>query len=257
MRSEMANWKTLYSMALLVLLSAVVIPPAIQGDEVIFDDLIVDGSCCIGVDCDEDQEFAFSTLVLDENNLRIFLNDTSITAAFPANDWEIIANDSANGGASYFGIADRGAGLVSFSGGGFCVGGFNEGLECSGISSECFGICNGGSAHGFPCSGAGIDCEDQGGTCEGLGQCLPPGSIVFVIHAGAPENSLMIDSTGAVGLGTDTPTADLDVNGDVRIAGSLIVEGSTGTGVAQICPAKEVMIGIDADGMIICAKKSK
>ena len=38
--------------------------------------------------------FGFDTIVLKENNLRIFFDDTSTSASFPRNDWRIIANDS-------------------------------------------------------------------------------------------------------------------------------------------------------------------
>src|SRR6185436_13830143 len=41
-----------------------------------------------------------------ENNTRIHFDDTSVSAGFPANDWRIIANDSASGGASKFSIED-------------------------------------------------------------------------------------------------------------------------------------------------------
>jgi hypothetical protein len=76
-------------------------------DFVINDDLIVDGSACIGFDCVNGEVFGFDTLRLKENNLRIHFDDTSVAASFPRNDWTIIANDSANGGASKFSIEDR------------------------------------------------------------------------------------------------------------------------------------------------------
>ena len=75
-------------------------------DQVITDDLIVMGSACIGFDCNNGESFGFDTLRLKENNLRINFQDTSSTASFPTNDWRIVINDSANGGASYFAIED-------------------------------------------------------------------------------------------------------------------------------------------------------
>ncbi len=39
-------------------------------DQVILDDLIVDGSACIGFDCVNGESFGFDTLRLKENNLR-------------------------------------------------------------------------------------------------------------------------------------------------------------------------------------------
>ncbi len=75
-------------------------------DQVIPDDLIVQGSTCTGFDCVNNMAFNFDTLVLSENNLRIFFDDTSVSAGFPANKWRLTANDSASGGASFFSIDD-------------------------------------------------------------------------------------------------------------------------------------------------------
>jgi hypothetical protein len=79
------------------------------------DDLIVDGSLCVGFDCVCNYSFGFDTIVLKENNLRIFFDDTSVANSFPRNDWRIIINDSANGGASYFGIEDSTAARRPFT----------------------------------------------------------------------------------------------------------------------------------------------
>ncbi|MDM7930876.1 hypothetical protein [Tabrizicola sp.] len=73
-----------------------------MADQVIADDLIVTGSACVGFDCVNNENFGFDTLVLKENNLRIFFDDTSNSSSFPANDWRIVINDSANGGSSFF-----------------------------------------------------------------------------------------------------------------------------------------------------------
>ena len=81
---------------------------AVPLDMINADDMIVTGSVCIGFDCltDGTENFGFDTLKLKENNLQIYLDDTSSTAGFPANDWRIIANDSSSPGASYFKIMD-------------------------------------------------------------------------------------------------------------------------------------------------------
>jgi hypothetical protein len=81
-------------------------------DVVYNDDLIVESSLCVGFDCVNGEVFGFDTFRLKENNLRIHFDDTSTAGAFPRNDWRIIANDSANGGASYLAIEDATAGRV-------------------------------------------------------------------------------------------------------------------------------------------------
>jgi len=80
--------------------------PIAVNDQVIPDDLIVQGSECVGLDCVNNENFGFDTIRLKENNLRIHFDDTSTQAGFPANDWRIIANDSASGGSSKFSIED-------------------------------------------------------------------------------------------------------------------------------------------------------
>src|SRR5262245_30567747 len=86
-----------------------------SADQVIADDLIVQGSHCVGLDCVQNENFGFDTLRLKENNLRIKFEDTSASSAFPSNDWMLEANDSANGGSSHFRLVDVTAGRSPFT----------------------------------------------------------------------------------------------------------------------------------------------
>ncbi len=83
-------------------------------DVVVLDDHIVDGSQCVGFDCVNGESFGFDTLRLKENNIRINVEDTSSSASFPGNDWRLLFNDSANGGANYFAVEDSTAAKVPF-----------------------------------------------------------------------------------------------------------------------------------------------
>ncbi len=207
-----------WMLAVAVVAMAGLASSALWADQVILDDLIVNGSECIGLDCEADMEFAFCTEVLMENNLRIFFNDTSTTSMFPKNDWEIVANDSNNGGASYLGFADRGAGLVDACGQGFCEGGDNDGLACGIGVGDCLGVC---VDSGYP----DVSCSDDAqcdlshlpggsvGTCEGEGICVPTGAIIFRIEAGGPADSLVIDGAGDVAIAGDL-TVGGSINGD-------------------------------------------
>jgi hypothetical protein len=78
-------------------------------DQVIPDDLIVQGSACVGLDCVNNESFGFDSIRVKENNDRIQFDDTSTSAGFATNNWQIRANSSANGGASFLGIVDQGA----------------------------------------------------------------------------------------------------------------------------------------------------
>ncbi|MBC8184459.1 hypothetical protein H8E88_25470 [candidate division KSB1 bacterium] len=57
--------------------------PSAPPDQVILDDLIVDGSLCVGMDCVNGESFGFDTIRLKENTLRIRFIDTSSTSSFP------------------------------------------------------------------------------------------------------------------------------------------------------------------------------
>lgn len=75
-------------------------------DQVFADDLVVQGSGCFGFDCVNGESFGFDTIRLKENNTRIGFDDTSASGGFPANDWQIEANESASGGKNSFSILD-------------------------------------------------------------------------------------------------------------------------------------------------------
>jgi hypothetical protein len=83
--------------------------PRFLFDQVIPDDLIVQGSVCAGLDCVVNENFGFDTIRLKENNTRIQFDDTSSSAGFATNNWQIRANNSASGGASFLAFVDQGA----------------------------------------------------------------------------------------------------------------------------------------------------
>lgn len=85
--------------------TAMIAAPA-SADQVITDDLIVQGSACIGLDCVNGEAFGFDTLRLKENNVRIHAEDTSSSGTFPFVDWRLTFNDNANGGLNKFSIDD-------------------------------------------------------------------------------------------------------------------------------------------------------
>lgn len=78
-------------------------------DQVIPDDLIVQGSACAGLDCVNGEAFGFTTIRMKENNTRIGFVDTSSAAGFATNDWTIRANSSDSGGGNFLAFVDHGA----------------------------------------------------------------------------------------------------------------------------------------------------
>jgi len=200
-------------------------------DYVIVDDLIVQGSACIGVDCVNNYNFGFDTLVLRENNLRIFFDDTSTSASFPSNDWRIIINDSANGGASYFGVEDATAGRRVFT------------LE-AGAPAHSLYVDDGGRV-GIGTSTPVVDAHIVNGNTptlrleqDGSSGFTPQtwdvagnetnffirdatngSKLPFKIKPGAPNNSLFIASDGNIGMGTTSPDFSLDIERNGENAG--------------------------------------
>jgi hypothetical protein len=78
-----------------------------EADEVIADDLIVQGKTCIGLPCVNGESFGTGTLRLKDTETRIDFIDTN-TSPFAPRDWRIEANSVASGGAQYLAIKDMG-----------------------------------------------------------------------------------------------------------------------------------------------------
>jgi hypothetical protein len=210
-------------------------------DQVILDDLIVDGSICAGMDCVNGESFGFDTIRVKENNLRIRAVDTSSTASFPSRDWQITFNDSSNGGADKFSIDDIDGGRTPFT------------IE-AGAPSHSLYVDDGGRL-GLGTNTPVTDIHIKSGNTPTLrleqdgssgftpqtwdlagneanffirdatnGSTLP-----FRIFPSAPSSALTIEgTTGDIGMGTTTPDAHLDVEATANTKISL-----TNTGAAR------------------------
>jgi len=192
-------------------------------DQVILDDLIVDGSACIGQDCVNGESFGFDTIRLKENNLRIKFMDTSTSASFPTNDWTLEANASSNGGNSYFAIVDVDGGNTPFR---VFAGARNHALVVD--SQGDIGIGTNTPATDIDVktgntptlrlqqdgtSGFTAQTWDVAGNEAGFfirdatnGSTLP-----FRIRPGAPSSSVDIAAKGNVGRGNSSPGFPLDI----------------------------------------------
>ena len=197
---------------------------AVHADFVINDDLIVDGSACIGFDCVNGEVFSFDTIRLKENNLRIKFDDTSVAASYPRNDWQLTANDSANGGASKFSIDDISGNRTPFT------------VEANARSHSLY-VDDGGRI-GSRTSTPSVEIHTIDGDTPTL-RLQQDGSSGFApqtwdvagnetnffirdvtngsalplrIRPGAPTSSIFIDVDGDVGMGTSSPGADFEVS---------------------------------------------
>jgi len=234
----MTNNKVFKMSALFIALAASI---NAQADQQILDDLIVDGSICVGQDCVNGESFGFDTLRLKENNLRIRAVDTSNTASFPTRDWQITFNDSSNGGANKFSIDDIDGGRTPFT--------LEAGAPSNSLYVEDGGRIGFGTAtpvvnlHVVEGNTPTLRLEQDGSsgftaqTWDIAGneanffvRDVTNGSkLSFRIEPGAPESSIHIDNNGNIGLGDSSPDAALDIeSGDVLITSGQIRVGSGG-----------------------------
>jgi hypothetical protein len=188
-----------------------------KADFVIPDDLIVQGSACVGLDCVDGESFGFDTIRLKENNTRIKFDDTSTGAGFPNNDWQLTANDSASGGLNKFSIENTTVATVPFT----IVGAaptnslFVDSSGRLGIKTAVPGLNIHIATGDTPAqrleqttaSGFSAQTWDIGGNeANFFVRDLTGGSrLPFRIRPGAPTSSIDINASGNVGIGTASP----------------------------------------------------
>ncbi|HEX6201410.1 MAG TPA: hypothetical protein VF100_00320 [Thermoanaerobaculia bacterium] len=201
-------------------------------DQVVPDDLIVQGKLCVGFDCVDSEAFGSSAIRLKENNPWIELQDTSTATGFPSTDWRIRANDSASGGANVFAIDDLTGGRTPLS---LLAGAPDNALFVNALGNVGLGtavpvrklhLSNGNTpALRLEQDGSGgftpQSWEVGGNELNFFVQDVTTFTFPLRIEAGAGSNSLRIDASGAVGLGTGEPTERLDVAGNIAVSGTV------------------------------------
>jgi len=190
---------------------------------VIPDDLIVQGSECVGLDCLNNESFGFDTIRLKENNTRIKFDDTSTSAGFPANDWQLTANDSASGGSSKFSIEDITGSKVPFT--------IRAGAATNSIFVDSTGRVGLRTStpvldlHVNTSNTPAIRLEQNntggftaqtwdvaGNEANFFVRDVTGGSrLPFRVRPGAPTSSIDISADGDVGIGTASPARSLDI----------------------------------------------
>ena len=192
-------------------------------DFVIADDLIVQGSACVGLDCVDGENFGFDTIRVKENNTRIQFDDTSTSAGFPNNNWQIRANSSASGGGNFLAFVDQGAtgnsetGTIVFevdagapanslrvsSGGNIGVGTATPVLDVHVNTTDTPAMrLEQNNSGGFTAQTWDIGANEANFFVRDVtsGSRLP-----FRIRPGAPTSSIDISASGNVGIGTASP----------------------------------------------------
>jgi hypothetical protein len=207
-------------------------------DQVIPDDLIVQGSICAGLDCVNNENFGFDTIRMKENNTRLQFDDTSTTAGFATNNWQIRANSSASGGASFLAFVDQGAtgnsetGTIVFevdagapanslrvsSGGNVGIGTGTPVLDLHANTTDTPAIrLEQNNSGGFTAQTWDIGANEA----NFFVRDVTGGSrLSFRIRPGAPTSSIDIAANGNVGINNGSPSTTLDVSGNILLLGS-------------------------------------
>jgi hypothetical protein len=220
-------------------------------DVVTADDIIVQGSACIGLDCVNNESFGFDTIRLKENNTRIKFEDTSSSTGFPSSDWQLTANDSASGGANKFSIEDITSATVPFtitgaaptnslfvdSSGRLGLRTATPVLDIHAATSNTPAIrLEQNNAGGFTAQTWDIGANEANFFVRDVtgGSRLP-----FRIRPGAPTSSIDIAASGKVGIGTASPSEKLHVFENVDANTFIVVENSnTGASAAGLLRSK-------------------
>ena len=215
-------------------------------DQVIPDDLIVQGSICAGLDCVNNENFGFDTIRMKENNTRLQFDDTSTSAGFATNNWQIRANDSASGGASFLGFVDQGA--TGNSETGTIVFAVTAGAQANSLrvgSNSKVGLRTATPvldmhANTTDTPAIRLEQNNSGGFTAQTWDIGANEANFFVrdvtggsrlslrIRPGAPTSSVDIAANGNVGIGTGSPNARIDLKQiDDTLVGGLHLRRAT------------------------------
>jgi len=221
-------------------------------DFVIADDLIVQGSACVGLDCVDGEVFGFDTIRVKENNVRFQFDDTSVSAGFATNNWQIRANAQGSGGGSFLAFVDQGAtgnsetGTLVFqvdagapanslrvsSSGNIGIGTATPVLDVHTNTSDTPAMrLEQNNSGGFTAQTWDIAGNEANFFVRDVtsGSTLP-----FRIRPGAPTSSLDISASGNVGINTASPAALLHVEKnqatgtEIRVTNSNTTNGFSG-----------------------------
>jgi hypothetical protein len=218
-------------------------------DVVHADDVIITGSQCVGFDCltDGTENFGFDTIKMKENNIRLFFDDTSSTAGFPANDWRIIANDSSSGGANYLAIEDSTGAKTPFK---IVAGARTSSIFVSSTGRVGLGtstpVLNLHIVQGDTPS-IRLDQDTSSGWTAQVWDIAGNESNFFIrdttggsklpfrIQPGTPTNTLTMKSDGKVGMGTWSPEAQFEIEKTGENAAVIFqrTDGATGKFTAR------------------------
>lgn len=206
------------------------IPHAVP--ETFFSDFVsAAGGLCGGADCSSSEVMGAATIKGKANNVRLKFEDTSTLAGFPSTDWQLSANDNFSGGANKFFIEDLTAATVPFT-----IEGGTPNNTLWVDSTARVGINTSTPARDLtvddPVS-AIIRMEQSASPFQAWDVVANNNNFIvrdinhetdpFIVRTSAPYYSLVVDSTGRIGLGVSSPLYQIHHSSGARLdAGSWI-----------------------------------
>jgi hypothetical protein len=183
------------------------------------------GGVCAGADCTSTESFGLATAKVKANNTRFKFEDTSTSAGFPTTDWQLSANDTFSGGANKFFVEDLTAATVPFL------------IEGATPTNALYVDSTGRIGLGTSTPGRNLSISDPVSPTIRMEQSASPfqaWDIVannnnfyvrdinhefnpFIIRSSAPDNSLVVDSTGRIGLGVSAPLYQIHHSSGARL----------------------------------------
>jgi Chaperone of endosialidase len=200
------------------------------------DDVSAQGGVCAGFDCTSTESYGLASAKLKENNTRLKFEDTS-GAGFASSDWQLSANDTFSGGANKFFVEDLTAATVPLlieggtptnalyvdSTGRIGIGTSTPARDLT-ISSAVSAIIR-MEERTSPFQSWDIVANDANFYVRDVNHEQNP----FIIKSSAPYNSLVVDTTGRIGLGVASPLYQIDHSSGARLdAGNWVNASSRG-----------------------------
>jgi len=200
------------------------------------DDVSAQGGICAGFDCTAAESYGLASAKLKENNTRLKFEDTSV-APFATTDWQLSANDTTSGGANKFFVEDLTAATVPL-----LIEGGTPSNTLYLDSTGRVGIRTTTPARDLTIANpnsTGIRMEQSVSPFQTWEVVASSSNFFvrdvnheqnpFIIKTSAPYNSLVVDSTGRIGLGVATPLFQIDHSSGARLdAGNWINASSRG-----------------------------
>jgi hypothetical protein len=205
-------------------------------DQVVADDLIIEGSVCAGINCNDGEAFGTGTARLKTSTVRLDFVDTS-SGGFPTRDWRLEANGFGSGEGDHFAIKDMGDTSTGAEGGTAVVK-VMAGAPANSLFVDVSGRLGLRTAtpaeelHILADSTPTVRLEQTAVNVAAWTWDIRANDLFFtvrdvtsqafplIIESGAPNESLRITGSGRIGMGTLNPQAPLEIRASTSTVGT-------------------------------------